>query len=72
MALDSRIMAMVARAKGNYDRLDLTTSVLSDLAQLGLAKATKNDLRRIVVRAAERDRDAEMRREVIEELDRVA
>ncbi|WP_108460236.1 hypothetical protein [Devosia naphthalenivorans] len=69
MALDSRLMAMVAKAKGAYERPDIEPSLLNDLAELGLAKATKKDLQRIVVRAAKRDQEDALRREVLEELD---
>lgn len=70
MALDPRIMKMVADAKtanNSHDTPDLMASVLDDLVELGLEKATKRDLRRIVIRAV--SRDAALRSEVLEGLD---
>lgn len=59
MALDTRIMKMVTDshlAGDSYDKAHLMASVLDDLADLGLAKATKSELRRIVVRSVNRER----------------
>jgi hypothetical protein len=59
MALDSRIMKLVDdrnMASTSHDAQHLTASVIDDLAELGLAKATKIELRRIVVRAINRER----------------
>jgi hypothetical protein len=59
MTLDSRIMKMVNDAKVKIqDRTahDSVGSLVDDLADLGFAKATKTDLQRIVIRAANRER----------------
>lgn len=61
MALDNRIMKLVddqrqRMASTLHDTQHLTASVIDDLADLGLAKATKRDLTRIVARAIERER----------------
>ncbi|WIY53792.1 hypothetical protein O9Z70_04410 [Devosia sp. YIM 151766] len=77
MALDNRILKMVAETKGANNSPatpGALASVVNDLADLGLAKAAKSDLRRIVVRAINREREAEFYREArgaMEELDRL-